>query len=170
MVDLHEGTITAASEGPGRGARFTVTLDAMETSLLDGPARLLDDTQPGARPGAEILLVEDHEDTAKVLRRILGKAGYIVRPAVTVAAARQVADERKVDLVISDLGLPDGSGLELMRQLSHSHGLRGIALSGFGTEEDVAASRAAGFAEHLTKPVDWEQLKLALARLLDGDR
>ncbi len=170
VVDLHGGTITAASDGPGRGARFTVTFDAMETSLLDGPARLPEEIQPREARGAKILLVEDHEDTAKVLRRILEKAGYIVRPAGSVAAAREVAEQGEVDLVISDLGLPDGNGLELMQYLSHSYRLRGIALSGFGTEEDVAASRAAGFTEHLIKPVDWEQLKLAIGRLLDGDR
>jgi CheY-like chemotaxis protein len=85
-----------------------------------------------------------------------------------VAAARRVAEQRKVDLVISDLGLPDGNGLELMQHLSRRYGLSGIALSGFGTEEDVAASRAAGFAEHLIKPIDWSQLKLAIARLTDG--
>jgi PAS domain S-box-containing protein len=169
VVDLHHGMITATSDGSGRGAQFTVTLDAMETSLLDGPERLLDESPSDVR-GAEILLVEDHADTARVLQRILENAGYVVRPADSVAEARRVAEQRKVDLVISDLGLPDGNGLELMQHLSQSYGLRGIALSGFGTEEDVTASRAAGFAEHLTKPVDWSQLKLAIARLTDGDR
>jgi PAS domain S-box-containing protein len=167
VVDLHHGAISAASEGSGRGAQFTVTLEAMETSLLDDPARVLDEAAPEAR-GAEILLVEDHPDTARVLQRILENAGYVVRSADSVAAARRVAEQRKVDLVISDLGLPDGNGLELMQHLSRRYGLSGIALSGFGTEEDVAASRAAGFAEHLIKPIDWSQLKLAIARLTDG--
>ena len=74
VVDLHHGTITAASEGRGRGATFTITLDAMETSLLDGPATYLVGDLAESK-GVEILLVEDHEDTARVLRRILAKAG-----------------------------------------------------------------------------------------------
>jgi DNA-binding response OmpR family regulator len=72
-------------------------------------------------------------------------------------------------LVISDLGLADGSGLDLMRSLHSTKGIRGIALSGFGSDEDIAASSAAGFAEHLTKPVDWSQLNAAIQRLLTRD-
>ncbi len=104
-------------------------------------------------------------DTARVLRRILAKSGYQVDLARSLSEARALAERKTFDLVISDLGLPDGSGLELMRHLSSTRGLRGIALSGFGTGEDRAASKAAGFAEHLTKPIDWEQLKEAIARL-----
>ena len=164
VIDLHDGTITAASEGRGRGAAFTVTLDAVEASLLDSPVVPLESDQGEAR-GAAILLVEDHEDSARVLRRILTNSGHRVSRANSVTTAHQLADNERFDLVISDVGLPDGTGLELMRHLSTTHGLRGIALSGFGTDEDLAASQAAGFAEHLTKPVDWERLKNAIRRL-----
>jgi DNA-binding response OmpR family regulator len=82
-----------------------------------------------------------------------------------VARARELAAGQRFDLVISDLGLPDGSGLDLMGQLSETWSLPGIALSGFGTDDDVAASNAAGFAEHITKPVDWERLRSAIERL-----
>lgn len=165
VVDLHGGSIVAASAGAGQGARFTVTLKAMETSLLDLPVVFLpSETPPTAN--AQILLVEDHEDTARVLRRILEHAGYGVSHAGTVAAALDLARITPFDLVISDVGLPDGTGLNLMRSLHERHALSGIALSGFGTVEDVAASSAAGFAEHLTKPVDWPQLRVAIERLL----
>ncbi len=167
VVDLHHGTITATSDGCGRGATFTITLNAMETSLLDGPATYLVGDLAESK-GIEILLVEDHEDTARVLRRILAKSGHEVSLANNVTDARALA-AKSFDLVISDVGLPDGSGLELMRHLSATYGLRGIALSGFGTDEDLAASRVAGFAEHLTKPVDWERLKSAIARLTSGE-
>ena len=168
VVDLHHGTILAASEGRGRGATFTITLVAIETSLLDGPATYLaGDFAQGK--GVQILLVEDHEDTARVLRRILEKSGHGVSLANNVTDARARAAEKNFDLVISDVGLPDGSGLELMRHLSTTYGFRGIALSGFGTDEDLAASRAAGFAEHLTKPVDWERLQRAIARLTNRE-
>lgn len=166
VVDMHGGTIEARSGGPGRGATFTVTLQAMETSLLKGPLVYLD--APVASGPVEILLVEDHNDTARVLRRVLEHAGYAVKHAGNVARAQEIAATDSFDLVISDLGLPDGSGLDLMRSLQTTHNLPGIALSGFGTEEDLRASAAAGFAEHLTKPVDWPQLRAAIERLLQA--
>ncbi len=168
VIDLHHGTLTAASDGRGLGATFTVTLKAIDTSLLDAP----DVHQPDDRAdatGAHILLIEDHQDTARVLRRILAKLGYVVEHADTISAARSLAAARHFDLVMSDVGLPDGSGLELMRHLSSTYGLRGIALSGFGTDEDLAASRAAGFSEHLTKPIDLERLQDAISRLATSD-
>jgi DNA-binding response OmpR family regulator len=82
-----------------------------------------------------------------------------------VAEARALAASKRFDLLISDLGLPDGSGLELMRALRDAQGMKGIALSGFGTDEDVAASAAAGFAAHLTKPVDWDRLRAEIERI-----
>ena len=164
VVDMHGGTISVASEGRDRGATFTIRLKAMETSLLEGPVYIPSEKVISV-PSA-ILLVEDHEDTARVLRRILEQAGYSVHHASTVGNARDLAAERTFDLVISDLGLPDGSGLELMRHLREAHRLEGIALSGFGTDDDRAASFAAGFAAHLTKPVDWPELRDAVQRLV----
>jgi PAS domain S-box-containing protein len=164
VVDLHSGTIEARSEGPGRGATFIVTLNAMETSLLEGPVLFLESEAPPAAH-IQILLVEDHEDTARVLGRILRNAGFEVSHAGTVAQARTLAAGRPFDLLISDLGLPDGSGLDLMKALREAQGMKGIALSGFGTDDDVAASEAAGFAAHLTKPVDWERLRAEIERL-----
>jgi nitrogen-specific signal transduction histidine kinase/CheY-like chemotaxis protein len=165
VVDMHGGTIDAASAGRGKGATFTITLQAMETSLLDEPVVFLSNDHAEEHT-AELLLVEDHVDTARVLTRILKNAGYRVEHADTVASARELAKSKRFDLVVSDLGLPDGTGLELMRSLQEAHGLRGIALSGFGTDEDRAGSIAAGFSEHLTKPVDWPLLRDAIERLL----
>lgn len=164
VVDLHHGVITARSDGPERGAIFTVTLNAMETSMLEGPVLFLE-SEPAPIKHIQILFVEDHEDTARVLSRILKNAGFDVSHAGTLAEARELAAGRRFDLLISDVGLPDGSGLELMQDLRDAQGLRGIALSGFGTEDDVAASAAAGFAAHLTKPVDWERLRAEIERL-----
>jgi PAS domain S-box-containing protein len=164
VVDLHHGTIEARSDGPGRGATLTVTLNAMETSLLEGPVLFLE-SEPAPMKLVQILFVEDHEDTARVLGKILKNAGFDVSHAGNLADARTLAAGRRFDLLISDVGLPDGSGLELMKALREAQGLSGIALSGFGTEEDVTASRAAGFAAHLTKPVDWERLRGEIERL-----
>ena len=165
VVDLHHGTIEARSAGPGCGATFTVTLNAMETSLLEGPVLFLE-SEPDPIKHVQVLLVEDHLDTAHVLGRILKNAGFDVSHAANVAEARALAAGRRFDLLISDVGLPDGSGLDLMKALRDAQGLRGIALSGFGTEEDVAASQEAGFAAHLTKPVDWERLRSEIERLV----
>jgi DNA-binding response OmpR family regulator len=85
-----------------------------------------------------------------------------------LAEARSLAESRGFDLLISDLGLPDGSGIDLMRQLKASHGMRGIVLSGYGMEEDVQRSLEAGFSEHLTKPVNFDHLKAAIARAVKG--
>jgi PAS domain S-box-containing protein len=165
VVDLHGGTITAESEGKGRGATFTVTLKAMETSLLEGPVLFLE-SEPPRLKHVEILFVEDHEDTARVLGRILRNAGFEVTHAGTIAEARARAATKRFDLLISDLGLPDGTGLDLMKALRDAQGIKGIALSGFGTDEDVAASTAAGFAAHLTKPVDWDRLRAEIERIV----
>ena len=164
VVDLHQGSLTARSAGAGEGATFIVTLKAMETSLLEGPVLFLE-SEPSVTRLIQILFVEDHEDTARALSRLLMNAGYAVSHANSLARAHELVAGQRFDLVISDLGLPDGSGLDLMRRLRETWSLSGIALSGFGTDDDVAASSAAGFAEHITKPVDWERLRSAIERL-----
>ncbi len=165
VIDLHGGSIKAESAGRDHGSTFTVTLQAMQTSLLEGPAALLPHENIAMQP-ASILFVEDHKDTARVLQRILEHAGYVTAHADSLARARELAASMPFDLVISDVGLPDGSGVDLMRFLHAHYGLSGIALSGFGTDDDISASAAAGFTEHLTKPVDWPQLRGAIERLL----
>jgi hypothetical protein len=96
----------------------------------------------------------------------LRNAGFEVTHAANVADARARASTKRYDLLISDLGLPDGSGLELMKALREAQGIKGIALSGFGTDEDIAASTAAGFVAHLTKPIDWDRLRAEIQRII----
>src|SRR4030095_16571637 len=116
-----------------------------------------------------ILLVEDHADTAAVLARLLQRMGHDVLAAGDVATALALAKKEMsgvpIDVVMSDLGLPDGSGLDLMRQLSADYGLRGIALSGFGMDSDFEESIAAGFWRHLVKPIDIGTLRDALVEM-----
>jgi CheY-like chemotaxis protein len=109
--------------------------------------------------GLHILLVEDHEDTSRVMTRLLRTLNHEVRTAATVAFAIEMAKSHRFDLVISDLGLPDRSGLDLMRELKAAYGITGIALTGFGMEADIEKSREAGFAAHLTKPIRIETLE-----------
>ena len=86
----------------------------------------------------------------------------------TVAAALAAAAHETFDLVISDLGLPDGSGVEMMRVLRDRHGLRGVALSGYGTDEDLQRTREAGFVMHLVKPIRIGDLRRVLNELAQG--
>ncbi len=112
-----------------------------------------------------VLLVEDHADTARAMVKLLERAGYQVDWADRVAAALGLAAEPPFDVVVSDLGLPDGSGYELMRVLKDRYGARGIALSGFGMEGDILRGREAGFLEHLVKPVNVATLDQAIRRV-----
>jgi len=111
-----------------------------------------------------ILLVDDHDDTARALARLLGLSGYDVRTATTVAAAISLCDEHRFDLLISDIGLPDGTGYDLMRELTRRGIPAGIAVSGY--EDDATAGRDAGFVAHLVKPVAFETLKETIQRVL----
>jgi CheY-like chemotaxis protein len=112
-----------------------------------------------------ILLVEDHEPTLRIMSKLLMQLGHRVTGVTSVASAMSAARQEGFDLIISDLGLPDGSGLDVMRQFRDRFEGRGIALTGYGMESDVAASREAGFTEHLTKPVDLAALESAIGRV-----
>jgi signal transduction histidine kinase/CheY-like chemotaxis protein len=165
LAEAHGGTVTVHSAGKGRGATFTVELPLADVPVLAPQAQR---PAPKARPAAQplaVLLVEDHEPTLKVLAKLLRRAGHTVTGAASVASARAAAQQRKFDLLLSDLGLPDGSGLELMRELRADYAGRAIALTGYGMESDVRASHDAGFADHLTKPVDLAALDAAIARV-----
>jgi PAS domain S-box-containing protein len=179
IVDLHGGRLTAASDGGNRGSTFTVRLP------LGGARQNLDETAvslaqrraaaaaggPPARP-LRLLLVEDHADTAEAMADLLRLSGHQVAIAGSVgealAAAAAGGEDSGFDLVLSDLGLPDGSGLDLMRELVRRHGLKGIALSGYGMEEDVRRSEEAGFDRHLTKPIDRQALEAAIRQVVGG--
>jgi CheY-like chemotaxis protein len=114
--------------------------------------------------------VEDHQPTAEALSQLLRRRHYRVTQAATLAEARDCAQRHTFDLVISDIGLPDGEGTTLMAELRHQFGLPGIALTGYGMEHDIARSHAAGFGAHLTKPVRVEALEAALAQLAIDSR
>jgi CheY-like chemotaxis protein len=109
-------------------------------------------------------LVEDDATTVRVLARPLRKVGHEVTTANSLKDALKSA-LGAFDVVVSDIGLPDGSGLDLMNQLRQRHGLVGIALTGFGMDEDVERSRQAGFVDHLTKPVDFGRLDAVVQRV-----
>ncbi len=161
LMDQHHGTLTGMSSGRGHGATFTVTL----ATVVPPRAEEVTATAGAGTPrGLRLLLVEDHEPTLEVMAALLEIAGHDVITAQDLRSARAQAASHEIDLVVSDLGLPDGTGFDLMRELRDLYGLKGIAVSGYGMEEDLRRSREAGFLEHLVKPVDVEKLKAALAR------
>jgi PAS domain S-box-containing protein len=163
ILEAHAGTIRAASRGQNRGATFTVELPL---KAVFEPGATFSVPAPAAskvKARLRILLVEDHKDTRLTLQRFLQSGNNDVTPAATAAQALEVAGHQKFDLVVSDLGLPDdGGGLALMRRLRDEHGLTGIAISGYGMAQDVAASLAAGFSHHLTKPFSLDGLQLLI--------
>jgi len=173
IVELHGGRLTAESRGRGQGATFTVSLPASlprvdhETGEIEVAGKTIAAPEPAAGP-LHILLVEDHADTAEAMAELLSLLGYRVTTAATVAEALGTAGAERFDLVLSDLGLPDGSGLDLMRELGrrNGEGVPGIALSGYGMEEDVRESLEAGFRKHLTKPVTLQQLEGAIREVV----
>jgi CheY-like chemotaxis protein len=111
-----------------------------------------------------ILLVEDHPDTADVMALLLRQLGHQVQTADTVARATSLLREGEFDLLLSDIGLPDGTGIDLIREVHRLRPIPAIALTGFGMEEDVARCRDAGFVAHLTKPVGLQDLQAALSQ------
>jgi PAS domain S-box-containing protein len=164
IVEAHGGSIRAMSKGAGQGANFAWEI----------PLRLHGEISPkksGPAPESgqkfvqkRILLVEDHKDTRTSLEFLLKTVKHDVKSAATAQEALTLAAAYEFDLVISDIGLPDQSGLELMNQLKNQYHLKGIGLSGYGMEEDLAKGQASGFIEYLTKPVLFEQLKQVIAQ------
>jgi PAS domain S-box-containing protein len=173
LVEFHGGTIEAESRGRDFGTTFTVLLPlhaALEENRLDANAPA--HASPGIANDRElrILLVEDHEPTRRTLEQLLRRRKFHVTTAASIGEARTRADSAVFDLVVSDIGLPDGDGAVLMAELRDYHGLQGIALTGYGMEEDIARCRAAGFVAHLTKPIRVEALESALRHVSENIR
>jgi PAS domain S-box-containing protein len=168
LAEAHGGTIAAASAGRGRGATFTVELPVLDVAAPESAPQRPAPPQPAQRP-LTVLLVEDHEPTLNVLLKLLRQMGHRATGVSSVASATAAAARDGFDLIISDLGLPDGSGLDVIRRLRDKYAGRAIALTGYGMDADVAATRAAGFVEHLTKPVDLNQLDAAIRRVVAGN-
>ena len=172
IVEAHGGTLVAESEGQGKGSTFTVRLPIAlpAGTVAPRPEAALPVPHPESkienRKSIHVLLVEDHLDAAEALADYLDATGRRVTVAHCVRDALQAAEESEgFDLVLSDIGLPDGTGYDLMRELSRRFGLQGIALTGYGMDEDIEKSHAAGFRKHLTKPVNIETLEAALRQV-----
>jgi len=170
LIDAHGGKILAQSSGKDKGATFSVELNTVLAPIgRDGERK---DQQVDREPEQavskhrRVLLVDDHHDTCIGMKRMLERHGYEITLAHSAEQAVEKVRTEEFDLLISDIGLPDRSGYELMREVRLNKDLPGIALSGFGSEQDVNQAREAGFSEHLTKPINFERLEKTIQTLL----
>jgi len=165
LMKFHNGSLTAFSEGLGKGSTFSVCLPTLKSpQLVEIETKIksqIQETNP-----KKILIVEDNQSTMLVLIRILSKLGHHVKSASCVKEALEDNENHLVDLLICDIGLPDGSGLDVVRKLKDRNPqLKAIALSGYGSVEDNQNSLEAGFQKHLVKPIQTIPLKLAIHNL-----
>ncbi|MDB5297603.1 MAG: Chemotaxis protein methyltransferase CheR [Phycisphaerales bacterium] len=169
LVEMHGGSIAAASDGAGKGATFALRVGTVERDAARQAASPAMPAVPAAAADAtkrlRVLVVEDHDDTRKMLGLMLRSFGFDVTAAGTVREAVALADGQAFDLLLSDIGLPDGSGHDVMRHVRGRQNIRGIALSGFGQDDDLRRSQEAGFEQHLTKPINLQTLREAVAPL-----
>jgi signal transduction histidine kinase len=170
LIDAHGGKIRVESPGKDQGAIFSLELNTVVTPAGTDGERQAQPVGPEREltvaKHRRVLLVDDHHDTCIGMKRMLERRGYEITVAHSADQAAEKVRTQEFDLLISDIGLPDRSGYELMREVRLNKNLPGIALSGFGTEQDVNQARAAGFSEHLTKPINFERLEKTIQNLL----
>jgi PAS domain S-box-containing protein len=164
LVLEHGGELSVESAGLGRGATFTLRLATLESPVASAPPVPASAPAAQARDRVRMLLVEDNEDAAYAMSLSLEYMGYEVTHAATLREGIAAGRDGHFDVVVTDLGLPDGSGLELGSALAGRAPL--IALSGFGSAEDIARSIAAGFSAHLVKPTDPDDVHAMVGKVL----
>jgi CheY-like chemotaxis protein len=160
LAQAHNGTITAQSAGRNKGSTFTLTFptsERTETPIAPAVSPKVPDRQD-----LRILLVEDHEDTNRSLTNLLRRPGYQVHSALNFQSALDLSTEEEFDVLVSDLALPDSTGIDLIQRLQSNRPVLGIALTGFGMEDDIRKAREAGFRHHLVKPIDLNKLDLLI--------
>lgn len=160
LVESHDGTLTASSSGPGQGSIFTITLPTVKAPTETPSAQ--DAILAAPKKNLRVLLVEDHEDTAIVLAQIIRGMGHDVDVCHTVATACEKIRTASFNLILSDIGLPDGTGLDFIKEARKVCDTPAIALTGYGMAEDIDRCLNAGFNDHLTKPIDFERLHRTL--------
>ena len=168
LMTLHGGTVSAWSDGPGCGSEFTLRLPALRTAVPAQPGPATAEIPRSNRP-RRILIVEDLLDTAITMELLLEMLGHEVEIAADGKAGLEKANRFEPEIVLCDIGLPGQmNGYEVARAIRGSSRLKHaylIALTGFGTPEDKARARLAGFDLHLTKPLDPATLEPLIARI-----
>jgi hypothetical protein len=166
LAQAHSGTLTAQSGGCDRGSTFIFSMPTLSPAeVATVPSR---GSREASQHGLKILLVDDHQDTCAALEKLLVRRGHLVAATHNVRSAMEAAVRNKFDLLISDIALPDGTGMDLMMQLRAISKIPGIAISGFGNSGDIERSLQAGFSEHLIKPIKLEKLDAAIENAIAG--
>ena len=170
LVEMHRGTVVAHSAGLGRGAEFMVRLPVLLSQPKPPPRS---PTKPADSPsrGGRVLVVDDNEDSAEMLAKLLARSGHDVRTAYTGPTALDVAAECLPDVVLLDIGLPGINGYEVarrLRQIPQLEGVKIVAMTGYGQEADIRLAQEAGFDSHQIKPVDFVKVVELLATWLSG--
>ncbi|RQH07381.1 hybrid sensor histidine kinase/response regulator [Paraburkholderia dinghuensis] len=162
LTEAHGGTVVAKSPGAHCGATFTIVLP----TAMPKPEAAAPELQAGPQQAGvlNVLLIEDHEDTAEVMSQLIRGLGHEVAVAGSVADALAYTGRTRFDLVLSDVGLPDGTGVDFIHAFRKDSDAPAIALTGFGTDDDVRRCLDAGFTAHLTKPVNFDQLERLIER------
>ena len=160
LVDLHGGAITVESRGRTHGTTFKITLDVLKDRVGRSGVPATVPRKP--TKSLRILLVEDHADTRRTLSRLLSHFGHDISVAESSQTALDIVKVKQFDVVLSDIGLPDGSGYDVISQAKQKQALKGVALTGFGSDEDIRRGQEAGFDFHLVKPVDFHELRSVL--------
>jgi hypothetical protein len=166
IVDLHGGSIRADSAGAGKGARFRVELP-LSRDIKAAPVKIPNPVT-GSATSLRVLVVDDHEDTLRVLGRVLKLLGYSLATAASAAAALIYAMTNEFDVLLCDIGLPDENGHDLLRKVKKIRNVHAIAISGYGSVTDIQNSLDAGFCAHLTKPLDCDLLHATIQKAV-GD-
>ena len=167
LAHAHGGSLVAESKGRDLGSTFLLTMQTVSPRQRPAPT-VAPPPEEIPHSALRILLVDDHQDTCAALERLLARRGHLVATAHTLRSAMETAGRNQFDLLISDIALPDGTGIELMSYLRALSGMPGIAISGFGMNGDIEKSLEAGFSSHLVKPVNLEKLESAIERALAG--
>jgi signal transduction histidine kinase len=165
LVQMHGGQVSAYSAGEGRGSTFTITLPGVLADQPQAPAAPAE-TLVAAGGGVRVLVVDDNQDAADSLGELLEALGYRAEVAYDPAQAIALASAAMPQVAILDIGLPGMDGFALaahLRGLSGGAGLKLVALSGYGQENDKTRSRQAGFADHLVKPINIADLQVSLS-------
>lgn len=179
LVEMHDGTVTASSEGPGRGSEFVIRLPVSIARVTDSEAKSAGEANPSAQPGQptlapgppgrrRILVADDNEDARESLAELLSLSGYEVFRAPDGSTALQSAERYRPHVALLDIGMPRANGYEVARTIRGQPWGRAmvlVALTGWGQESDRRRSQEAGFDTHLTKPVDPDVLDKLLARV-----
>jgi PAS domain S-box-containing protein len=160
LARQHRGRLSVSSPGVGLGSSFTLTLPLHDRPISETQVEASHVQQ--SQGNLRILLVEDSEDAAEMMNELLSLMGYECTVAGRVSIAKRLLAQHDFDVLLCDMGLPDGDGIDVLKDFDTSLGQTAIAITGYGMQEDIQRSIAAGFSEHMTKPIDFDRLERAL--------